>query len=203
VQNSGAAEQSSPHNPAEDTLGSLLKAFPGVKIPAPRRGFLCVLLDVLCLGVLRFYTVPQGYYMVVMAFQKYRTYRGAGLSSIVSLWGSYQQPWPHLVPSQERLEQFAVEGARTTDGIECHIEAFFSFKIVEPGKALFEIFNFSEIKTIAISLVRDECGKRQAAELLRARAEMSKASKENLKPDADRWGLEIPVFDVLEIRLKD
>jgi regulator of protease activity HflC (stomatin/prohibitin superfamily) len=178
---------------------SIERAFPTVRIPPLKSGIFCLLLTCLTLGIFRFYLVPQGFVLVVMAFEKYRTYRKPGLSAIVSLCGLYHYPWQHLVPTAEQQENFHSYAA-TSDQINCHVQAVFSYKIVDPGKAIFEVVDFeSLIKNIALGHVRDECGKRSFADLIRARTEMAQAAREALTLPAERWGLAINLFEVVAI----
>jgi regulator of protease activity HflC (stomatin/prohibitin superfamily) len=177
------------------------RAFPTIKIPPVRRGFICVLLDVLTLGICRFYMVPQGFVMVVMAFEKYRSYRNPGISPILSLWGLYQRPWKQMVPTLEQTENFYVPHATTADQISCDVQAVLSYKIVDPGKAIFGVVDFGSLmKQVAVGHVRDECGKRSYPDLIRARTEMSEAARAALTVPAERWGLSITLFEVLSIR---
>jgi hypothetical protein len=192
-----AAQQGSAR---EKTFAPIQRAFPTIHIAPVERAAICRFLDVLTLGICDFFVVPQGFILLVMAFGRYRSYRNPGLQQILSFWGTYQRPWMHLVPTLEQKEEFTVSGVTTSDGIHCDVDALFSFRIVDPGKVIFEVAEFDlTIKLVAVAFLRDECGKMKLQDLLASRSQMAEAAKASLTAHAERWGLYIPLFDVLEI----
>jgi hypothetical protein len=167
--------------------------------PAVEQPFICRLLGVLTLGILRFYVVPQGNALVVTAFGKYRKSVQPGLSPILSLWGIYHKPWG-LITTRETIEQLPDESVFTSDGIRCRIAVMICYKIIDPGKALFEVDDYSEaIQTIIQAVLRNESGKLPARSLLSSREQMAETLRATLAADAEPWGINVRLVEITQI----
>lgn len=163
------------------------------------RSAICKILDALTLGVCRFYTVPQGNELVVVAFEKYRTSMKPGLGSILSFWGLYQQPWG-LVPTKEIIEQFKEELVFTSDGVKCHLDVMICYRITNPGKAVFEVDDYQEgLRQIVQAVLRNECGKLPARSLLASREEMADTLQTTLEKDAEPWGIAVRLVEITQV----
>lgn len=167
--------------------------------PSVEQPFICKLLGILTLGILHFYVVPQGNALVVTAFGKYRKSVQPGLSPILSLWGIYQKPWG-LISTRETIEQLPEESVFTSDGIRCRMDVMICYKIIDAGKALFEVDDYREaIRTIIQAVLRNESGKLPARSLLASREQMAETLRATLAADAEPWGINVRLVEITEI----
>ena len=150
----------------------------------------------LTLGVLRFFSVPQGYVALVTAFGKCIRVVNPGLGWCLSFWGFYQRA-SHLVPTREEVEDYKEDTVLTKDGVKCALHVVVFYRIVDPIKATFEIEDFKNaIQSLVKATLRNECGKLVARELLAGREQLLKNIKEHLDQDTEPWGISIRLVEI-------
>ena len=192
-----AADQTTPEEP--QTLPRTTQEIDDLDSMRP---LLCRFLTGLTLCIWKFYAVPQGSALVVVGLGKYRKCCPPGLGCIFSLWGLYHRPYKKipLVSWKERVDPYEQVDVFTSDGVRCIIDFMMCYRIVDPGKALFEVDDYEKgIKTTVISAVRNECGKQQARTLLASREKMAVNLKEFLDREISPWGINIRLVEITKI----
>jgi len=163
------------------------------------RPIVCKLLTVLTLGIFKFYAVPQGEALVVMAFGKNRRACRPGLRILLSFWGLYQRPYKNvpLIPLKENTEPFTNELVFTRDGVRCKLDVLVCYKVVDPRKALFEVDNYqTAIQNIARAVLKNECSRHPGRKLLAAREQIAADVRTALDKDVEPWGVAIRLVEI-------
>ena len=169
---------------------------------AINKGAITRILDTLTLGICKFYEVQQGYALIVVAFEKYRTSMQPGLGFLLSFWGLYQKPWG-AVPIKEIIDPFKNEMVFTNDGVKCYIDVMICYKIIDPGKAIFEVDDYRQgLKEIVRAVLRNECGKLPARSLLKSREEMASLLQSALSEDAKPWGIAVRLVELTQVDIE-
>jgi hypothetical protein len=188
------------HSPIHRKFGELQRTKPKMLEETPDPVAICKFLNVLTLGISRFYTIPQGCVLAVSAFDRYKTFKRPGLRSILSLWGFYEQPIG-IVSSKEIVGKYCISNVWTSDRVQCDIDVMLVYRISDPGKALFEVEDYADgMAQLADYVVREQGGMRRSTELLGAnREEMATPMLKSVKSDAQPWGIEVRLFQVTSI----
>lgn len=166
------------------------------------RPFICKLFGLLTLGICKFYAVPQGKALVVTAFGKYRKACEPGLGCILSLWGLYQHPCRDipLIPWKEYAIPYENEAVATSDGMTCRLSIMVCYRIVDAGKALFEVDDYERAMGNMIrTVLRRECAKQSAQTLRASRNEMAGTLRDALEKDVAPWGIKVRLVDITDI----
>ena len=172
------------------------------------RPLICKLLGLLTLGFCKFYAVPQGNALVVTTFGKYRKSCKPGLGCIWSLWGFYQRPYKNspLIQCKETTIPYERETVVTSEGVKCKLDVMISYKIVDPGKALFEVDNYKRaIENVVRAVLRNECSKQPAQELRSAREQIASNIQSILEKDVEPWGIKIRLVKLnnIDVNMQD
>jgi hypothetical protein len=166
------------------------------------RPFVCKLFGLLTLGICKFYAVPQGKALVVTAFGKYRKACEPGLGCILSLWGLYQHPCKDipLIPWREYAIPYENEVVATSDGITCRLNVMICYRIVDAGKALFEVDDYERATANMIrAVLRRQCAKQSAQTLRASRNQMAGTLRDALEKDVAPWGINVRLVDITDI----
>jgi regulator of protease activity HflC (stomatin/prohibitin superfamily) len=164
--------------------------------------FACFILSLMTLGVVRFFSVPQGYVRFVTAFGKFRRKCDPGLGHCLSFLGLYQKP-TRLVPIMEQVYPLSSERVYTSDGLMCTINTVIFFTLQDTYKAIFEIQNYEKgIESLIESTVRNECGRLAARELLSARQKLADQLKAHLDTDTAPWGISVRLVEITGIEIR-
>lgn len=159
------------------------------------------LLTILTLGIIRFYSVPQGYWRAVTAFGKFILVSEPGLSRCLSLWGFYQRPGK-LIPSMEQVRDYGDEKVLTKDGVECMIDAVVFFRIKDVLKAIFDVQDYEvAIKALVQAILRNECGNLAVRELLASRKKLAEELRTILEKDAEPFGMTVRLVEIKGINI--
>jgi len=159
------------------------------------------LLTALTLGIVRFFSVPQGYYRIITQWGKYVGYAEPGLAKCLYLWGFYRKP-DRLVPYLEQVRDYPKEIVFTKDGVECEIDTVVFFKIVDIFKAIYEVEDYEEaIKSLVQAILRNECGNLSARELLAGRKKLAEELRKQLDIDTEPWGIEVRLVEIKGIKI--
>ncbi len=166
------------------------------------RPLVCKLLGLLTLGIFKFYAVPQGKALVVTAFGKYRKACEPGLGCILSLWGLYQHPYKDvpLITCKEFATPYENEPVITSDGITCRLDLLICYKVVDAGKALFEVDDYERAITNMIrAVLRRECAKQPAQMLRDSRGRLAETLRGALEKDVASWGVKVRLVEIVNI----
>ncbi|UCD00014.1 MAG: SPFH domain-containing protein [Phycisphaerales bacterium] len=166
------------------------------------RPFVCKLFGLLTLGICKFYAVPQGKALVVTAFGKYRKACEPGLGCILSLWGLYQHPCRDipLIPWKEYAIPYENEAVATSDGATCRLSIMVCYRIVDAGKALFEVDDYEQAMGNMIrTVLRRECARESAQTLRASRSQMAGTLRDALEKDVAPWGINVRLVDITDI----
>ena len=167
------------------------------------RPLVCKLLGLLTLGICKFYAVPQGNALVVTAFGKYRKSCEPGLACILSLWGLYQHPHKDipLIACKEFATPYENEPVITSDGATCRLDLLICYRIVDAGKALFEVDDYERaIVHVIRAVLRRECA-RQPAQMLRdSRGPLAETLRSALEKDVAPWGIKVRLVEIVNIK---
>lgn len=168
------------------------------------RPFVCKLLGLLTLGIYKFYAVPQGKSLVVTAFGKYRKACEPGLGCLLSLWGLYQRPHKDvpLIVCKEFAAQYENEPVITSDGLTCRLDVMICYRIVDAGKALFEVEDYERALVNMIrAVLRREVAKQPANTLRASREQLAGTLRGALDRDVAPWGIKVRLVEITEIRV--
>ena len=168
------------------------------------RPFVCKLLGLLTLGIYKFYAVPQGKALVVTAFGKYRKACEPGLGCLLSLWGLYQHPHKDvpLVARKEFAAQYENEPVITSDDQTCRLDMMICYRIVDAGKALFEVDDYERALVNMIrAVLRREVAKQPADTLRASREQLAGVLRSALDRDVAPWGIKVRLVEITEIRV--
>ncbi|MFH1719167.1 MAG: SPFH domain-containing protein [Planctomycetota bacterium] len=163
------------------------------------RPLVCKLLGLLTLGICKFYAVPQGNALVVVAFGKHRKVCQPGLRGLLSFWGLYQRPYKNipLIQLKENTAPFENETVFTSDGVRCKLDVMVCYKVVDSRKALFEVDNYqTAIQNIVRAVLRNECSRQPGRKLLAAREQIAADVRAALEPDVKPWGVAIRLVEI-------
>jgi hypothetical protein len=166
------------------------------------RPLVCKLLGLLTLGIYKFYAVPQGKALVVTAFGKYRKACEPGLGCILSLWGLYQQPYKDapLIACKELATPYENEPVITSDGITCRLDLLICYRVVDAGKALFEVDDYERAITNMIrAVLRRECAKQPVQTLRDSRGQLAETLRGALERDVAPWGIKVRLVEIVNI----
>ena len=166
------------------------------------RPLICKVLGVVTLGLFKFYAVPQGNALVVTTFGKYRKSCRPGLGCIWSLWGFYQRPYQNkpLIQCKETTIPYERETIVTNDGLKCKLDVMISYRIDDPGKALFEVDSYENaIENVVRAGLRNECGKQPAQALHASREQIAGSLQDILEKDVEPWGIKIRLVKISNI----
>jgi regulator of protease activity HflC (stomatin/prohibitin superfamily) len=159
------------------------------------------LMSLLTLGIVRFFVVEQGTIQLVTAFGRLHGFGKPGLNSCLSFWGMYKKPGA-VVPTSEQIDPYDGELVFTSDGVKCLIDVMICYRIVDPGKALFEVSDYrSAIYNLVQSVLRNECGKLPARSMLQSREPMAANIQKTLERDCGPWGISIRLVEIKNIQL--
>ena len=159
------------------------------------------LLTSLCLGIVKFFYVPEGYVRVVTKWGKYVRHAEPGLRKCLYLWGLYEQPG-QLVPYMEQIREYAEEMVFTKDGVKCLVDVVVFFKVNDVYRALYSIEDYeTAIRNLVQSVLRNECGDLALYELLNSRKKIAERMRECLDADASPWGISIRLVEIKEIKI--
>lgn len=163
------------------------------------RPIVCKLLSVLTLGICKFYAVPQGEALVVMAFGKNRKACPPGLRILLSFWGLYQRPYKNvpLISLKENTEPFTNEIVFTSDGARCKLDVMICYRVEDPRRALFEVDNYqTAIHNIVRAVLRNECSRHPGRKLLAVREQLAADIRKALDKDIEPWGVAIRLVEI-------
>lgn len=163
---------------------------------------ICKLLGFLTLGIYKFYAVPQGKALVVMAMGKYRKARDPGLGAILSFWGLYQHPYKDmpLTECKEYADPYENQTVVTSDGVKCSLDVMICHRIVDPGKALFEVDNCRQaMENMVRAVLRSEYAKQTAQSLQASREQMARTLREALERGVAPWGVEVRMVEITNL----
>ncbi len=163
------------------------------------RPVICKLLGLLTLGICKFYAVPQGEALVVMAFGKHRKASLPGLRVLLSFWGLYQRPYKNvpLISLKENTEPFTNEIVFTSDGARCKLDVMICYKVEDPKKALFEVDSYqTAIQNIVRAVLRNECSMHPGRKLLAVREQIALDTRKALDKDIEPWGIAIRLVEI-------
>jgi hypothetical protein len=166
------------------------------------RPFVCKVLGFVTLGLCKFYAVPQGNALVVTTFGKYRKSCRPGLGCVWSLWGFYQRPYQNkpLIQCMETTIPYERETIVTSDGLKCKLDVMISYRIEDPGKALFEVDNYENaIENVVRAALRNECGKQPAQMLHASREQIAGGLQDILEKDVEPWGIRVRLVKISNI----
>lgn len=164
--------------------------------------FICRMLGLLTLGFCKFYAVPQGNALVVTTFGKYRKSCKPGLGCIWSLWGFYQRPYKNipLIQCKETTISYERETVVTSEGVKCKLDVMISYRIDDPGKALFEVDNYKRaIEDVVRAILKNECGKQPAQSLRSSREQIASNLQNILEKDVEPWGIKVRLVKLSNI----
>ncbi len=163
---------------------------------------ICKLLGFLSLGVYKFYAVPQGKALVVMAMGKYRKACEPGLGAILSFWGFYQHPHKDtpLMDCKEYADRYQNQTIVTSDGVRCSLDVLICHKIVDPGKALFEVDDCQKaVENIVRAVLRSEYAKQPAQTLRASREQMAVTLRETIERGVAPWGVKVRMVEITNL----
>ena len=160
------------------------------------------LLTVLCLGIYRFYAVPQGFKRIVTLFGKFEQVSEPGLHSCWSFWNLYHVPSaPILV--KEQVIGYDQQRVYTKDGNECFVDMAVYVTIYDVEKVVFAVENhWVAIQALVDSALRNECGDLPARELLASRKRLAEQLRSELDVGTAPWGLHVRLVEITNIWLK-
>jgi len=168
------------------------------------RPLVCKLFGFLTLGICKFYAVPQGKALVVTALGKYRKACEPGLGCVLSLWGLYQHPYKDvpLIACREFATPYENEPVITSDGITCRLDVMVCHRIVDAGKALFEVDDYERaIVNMIRAVLRRECAKQPAQTLRDYRGQLAETLRGSLDRDVAPWGIKVRLVEITEIHV--
>ena len=185
--------------PARAAKNSAETAIEKLEQDRPR---ICRLLGFLTLGIYKFYAVPQGKALVVMAMGKYRKACEPGLGAILSFWGLYHHPYKDmpLIECKEYADTYENETVVTSDGVKCSLNVMICHRIVDPGKALFEVDNCQQaIENMVRAVLRSEYAKQPAQSLPASREQMARTLRETLDRGVAPWGVKVRMVEITNL----
>jgi hypothetical protein len=160
------------------------------------------LLTVLCLGVYRFYAVPQGFTRVVTLFGKFEQVSAEpGLYGCWSFWNFYHVPSAPIL-LKEQVIRYATQRVYTKDGNECYVKMAVYVTIHDVEKVVFAVADhWAAILALVDSVLRNECGDLPARELLASRKKLAQQLKSQLDVGAAPWGIHVRLVEITDIGL--
>jgi len=162
---------------------------------------LCFMLSALTLGIVNFFSVPQGYVRVVTAFGRYKRSARPGLSRCFGLWGLYQRV-STPIPTREQVLSFSDQEVFTRDGTAFRIDTVAFFRITDARRAKFEVDDYLTA-TIALlkSALASECGKLEARELRSSRKQISDGLRTAMERGTAPWGITVRLVEIKAVRI--
>jgi hypothetical protein len=185
--------------PARPAKKSAESAVEKLEADRPR---ICKLLGFLTLGIYKFYAVPQGKALVVMAMGKYRKCCEPGLGAILSFWGFYQHPYKDmpLIECKECAVPYENETVVTSDGVKCSLDVMICYRIADPGKALFEVDNCQNaVGHMVRAVLRSEYAKQPTQTLRASREQMAGTLRETLERGVAPWGVKVRMVEITNL----
>lgn len=168
------------------------------------RPAICKLLSFLTLGIYKFYAIPQGKALVVMAMGKYRKSCQPGLCALLSFWGLYQHPYKDmpLIECKEYALAYENQSVVSSDGIKCSLTVMICHRIADPGKVLFEVDNWQEaMGNMVRAVLRSEYAKQPAQSLRASREQMARTLRETLERCVAPWGIKIRIVEITNLEI--
>ena len=194
-----------PRKPKPDTgvtLETVAKAELDEEFISGQESRLANLLTVLCLGVYRFYAVPQGFKRVVTLYGKFEQVSEPGLHGCWSFWNFYHVPSAPILVKEQVLE-YPEQMVYTKDGNQCHVEMAAYVTIHDVEKVVFAVADhWGAIKNLVDSILRNECGDLPARELLASRKKLADQLRSQLDSGATPWGIHVRLVEITNIYLK-
>jgi len=154
------------------------------------------------MGIYKFYAVPQGKALVVMAMGKYRKACEPGLGVLLSFWGLYQHPYKDmpLIECKEYAVPYENQTVVTSDGVKCSLDVMICHRIVDPGKALFEVDNCQQaIENMVRAVLRSEYAKQPAENLRASREQMARTIREAFERGVAPWGVQVRMVEITNL----
>jgi len=194
-----------PRKPKPDTgltLEAETKAHLDEEFISGQESRLANLLTVLCLGVYRFYAVPQGYKRVVTRLNKFEQVSEAGLHGCWSFWNLYYVPSAPILVKEQVIE-YDQQRVYTKDGNECFVDMAVYVTICDVEKVVFAVENhWVAIQALVDSALRNECGDLPARELLASRKKLAEQLRNELDVGTAPWGIHVRLVEITNIWLK-
>jgi len=163
------------------------------------------LLTLITLGIVRFFSVPQGHCRIITQWGKFVGIANPGLNSCLSFWGFYRKP-AKLVPMLEQVRDYEEEVVFTKDGVEVEVDTVIFFSINDPYKAVFEVEDYElAIRALVQSILRNECGNLSTREVFSSRKDLAESIKKQLSQDTQPWGISVRLVEIkgLKVRTKE
>jgi len=159
------------------------------------------LLTVLCLGVYRFYAVPQGFKRVVTLFGKFEQVSEPGLHGCWSFWNLYHVPSAPIL-LKEQVIGYTERPVYTKDGNECEIDMVVYVTIHDVEQVVYKVADhWAAIEGLVKANVRNECGNLPARELLASRKKLAEQLRTQLDVGAAPWGIHIRLVEITGIQM--
>jgi regulator of protease activity HflC (stomatin/prohibitin superfamily) len=164
---------------------------------------LTTLLTLLSFGMLRFFTVPQGFATTITAWGRFQRVARPGLRFCVSLLGTFERAFVS-VRTSELIGTYDNEVIFTGDGVKCVLSVVMYYRFRIPEKVVFDVADCcGAIEKLVQAVLRNECGRRSTTTLLSSRDEMSSRIKAVLDRESQPWGVEIRLAEISNIRIAD
>lgn len=163
--------------------------------------FICRVLSVLTLGVMRFVIVSQSTARELTAFGRLKRICDPGLQKYWSFWGFYQRTG-RIVPTSEITRAWQDEEVLTRDGVKACIDVMICYRVTDVGKALYNVDNYQgAIYSLVQAVLRNACGMLRAQDMLAGRAQLVGGMRSSLEEDVLPWGLQIRLVEITNIEM--
>jgi len=123
---------------------------------------------------------------------------------VLSLWGLYERPHKDvpLIGCKEFAAQYENEPVVTSDGLTCRLDVMICYRIVDAGKALFEVEDYERALVSMIRAVSAAGGGQTAGEWAAGfREQLAGALRSALDRDVAPWGIKVRLVEITEIRV--
>jgi regulator of protease activity HflC (stomatin/prohibitin superfamily) len=105
-----------------------------------------------------------------------------------------------LVQRKDNTSPYENETVFTSDGARCKLDVMVCYRVVDAGKALFEVDNYEKaVHNIVRAVLRNECAKQPARALLASREQMAAKLRAALEKNLTPWGIKVRFVEIAYI----
>ncbi len=160
------------------------------------------LFTALCLGVYRFYAVPEGSNRAIKRFGEVVRVDEPGLKRCLSFWNLYYRP-DVTVTVREQAVEYETQRVNAKDQVQAEVDLVVYLRVCDVKKAVYAVENYQDaVKGAIRDAVRVECGNLNALELVAGRNQVAANVTARLRIEADPWGVEVRLVKITSLITK-
>ncbi|MBV5278472.1 MAG: SPFH/Band 7/PHB domain protein [Campylobacteraceae bacterium] len=144
--------------------------------------------------------VPQGEEWVIERLGKFHTVLKPSLNFLIPVFDKVQS----RLNTKELIQQMKAQEVTTKDNAVVIISAVVFYKISDPAKAVYSIYNFElAVANMAATTLRSVIGNMELDASLSGREIIKSSVAEKISDHLEQWGLSLTAVEVQDIRPSD